>query len=190
MTVEPTRRLSPGEYLTHERTAETRSELYAGELFAMSGASRGHNLIVTNLVRVLGTQLLGRECELYANDMRVRIPQTSSYTYPDLVVVCGEPRFEDGELDTLVDPTLIVEVLSPSTADYDRSGKFEHYRTLPSLLEYLVLAQDRAHAELWVRQPDGRWLFSDVSSREAVLRLSSIGCELPLAEVYRRVLEV
>lgn len=188
MTIAPTRPLSPDEYLARERAAETRSEYYAGELFAMVGTSRKHNLIVTNLAKVLGEQLWDRDCELYTQDMRVRIPETDSYVYPDLVVVCGEPRFEDGQLDVLVDPTLIVEVLSPSTADYDRSGKFEHYRTLPSLAEYLVLAQDRAHAEQWVRQEDGRWLFADVSSRKAVLRLPSIGCGLALADAYHRVL--
>lgn len=189
MTVAPTRRLSVEEYLAAERTAETKSEYYAGELFAMTGASRRHNLIVANLMRVLGNQLLERDCEVYAADMRVRVPETDAYVYPDAVAVCGEPRLEDAELDTLLNPTLIVEVLSPSTADFDRGGKLEHYRTIESVAEVLMLAQDRAHAEHWVRQADGHWLFEETGSIEAVLRLESIECELRLTDAYHRVLE-
>ncbi len=189
MTVAPTRRLSPEEYLAHERTAETRSEYHAGEAFAMSGASLRHNRVVSNLMYALTTQLRNRDCDVLANDMRVRVPDSDSYVYPDVVVVCGEPRFEDGELDTLLNPTLLVEVLSPSTADYDRGGKLEIYRTIGSLAEVLVLAQDRAHAEHWVRQPGGHWLFEEAGTTGAVLRLGSIGCELKLADAYHRVLD-
>lgn len=191
MTVEPATpsRLSAAEYLARERTAETKSEYYAGEVFAMTGASRRHNLVVTNLVRALSNQLWDRDCEVFANDMRVRVPETDSYVYPDVVAVCGEPRLEDAELDTLLNPTLIIEVLSPSTADFDRGGTLEHYRTIESLAEVLILAQDRAHAEHWVRQPDGHWLFEEAGSTEAVLRLESIGCEVKLADAYHRVLD-
>lgn len=188
---EPTapQRLTAEEYLARERAAETKSEFYAGEVFAMTGASRRHNLIVANLVRVLGNQLVDRDCEVYAADMRVRVPATDSYVYPDVVAVCGEPRLEDAELDTLLNPTLIVEVLSRSTADFDRGGKLEHYRTVESLAEVLILAQDRAHAEHWVRRTDGHWLFEEAGSTEAVLRLESIACDLRLADAYHRVLE-
>ena len=182
-------RLSAAEYLARERTAETKSEYYAGEVFAMTGASRRHNLVVTNLVRSLTNQLWNRDCDVLASDMRVRVPETDSYVYPDVVVVCGEPRLEDSELDTLLNPTLIIEVLSPSTADFDRGGKLEHYRTIESLAEVLILAQDRAHAEHWVRQPDGHWLFEEAGSTEGVLRLESVGCELKLADAYHRVLD-
>lgn len=185
----PSRRLSAAEYLARERTAETKSEYYAGELFAMTGASRRHNLIVTNLMHVLTNQLWGRDCEVYAADMRVRVPETDAYVYPDVVAVCGEPRLEDAELDTLVNPTLVIEVLSPSTADFDRGGKLGHYRTIDSLAEVLILAQDRAHVEHWARQSEGHWLFKETGTTDAVLRLASIGCELKLADVYYRVLD-
>jgi len=191
MTAEPaaSRRLSAAEYLAHERAAETKSEYYAGELFAMTGASRRHNRLVINLAHLLTAHLWNRDCDVFANDMRVRVPATDSYVYPDVVAVCGEPRFEDAELDTLLNPTLLVEVLSPSTADYDRGGKLEIYRTIESLAEVLILAQDRAHAEHWVRQPDGHWLFEEAGSTEGVLRLESVGCELKLADAYHRVLD-
>jgi len=191
MTAEPaaSTRLSAAEYLARERAAESKSEYYAGEVFAMTGASRRHNLIVANLMRVLGNQLVDRDCEVYAADMRVRVPATDSYVYPDVVAVCGEPRLEDAEIDTLLNPTLVIEVLSPSTADFDRGGKLEHYRTIESLSEVLILAQDRPHAEHWVRQPDGHWLFEEAGTTEAVLRLESVGCELKLADAYHRVLD-
>jgi len=191
MTAEPIApgRLSAAEYLARERAAETKSEYYAGEVFAMTGASLRHNRVVANLMHVLTTQLRTRNCDVFANDMRVRVPETDSYVYPDVVAVCGEPRLEDAELDTLLNPTLLVEVLSPSTADYDRGGKLEHYRTIESLAEVLILAQDRPHAEHWMRQPDGHWLFEEAGSIEAMLRLESIGCELKLADAYHRVLD-
>ena len=191
MTAEPaaSRRVSAAEYLARERTAETKSEYYAGELFAMTGASLRHGLVVANLMHVLTTQLRNRDCYVVANDMRVRVPETDSYVYPDVVAICGEPQLEDAELDTLLNPTLVVEVLSPSTADFVRGGKLEHYRTIQSLAEVLILAQDRAHAEHWVRQPEGRWQFKETGMADAVLRLESIGCELKLADVYYRVLD-
>jgi Uma2 family endonuclease len=191
MTAEPaaSRRVSAAEYLARERTAETKSEYYAGELFAMTGASLRHGLVVANLMHVLTTQLRNRDCYVVANDMRVRVPETDSYVYPDVVAICGEPQLEDAELDTLLNPTLVVEVLSPSTADFVRGGKLEHYRTIQSLAEVLILAQDRAHAEHWVRQPEGHWQFKETGMADAVLRLESIGCELKLADVYYRVLD-
>jgi Uma2 family endonuclease len=190
MTAEPIapRRLSAAEYLARERAAETKSEYYAGEVFAMTGASLRHSLVVANLMHVLTTQLRNRDCNVVANDLRVRVPETDSYVYPDVVAFCGEPRLEDAELDTLLNPTLIIEVLSPSTADFDRGGKLEHYRTIESLAEVLILAQDRAHAEHWLRQPDGHWLFQEAGSTDAVLRLESVGCELKLTDAYHRVL--
>ena len=179
--------LSPEEYLSIERRSETRSEYLNGEVFAMVGASREHNLIVANITGELRQQLKGRPCELYPNDMRVKIPATGLYTYPDVVVVCGEPLFEDEHVDTLLNPTLIVEVLSESTESYDRGKKFGHYQTVGSLAEYLLVAQDEARIEQFVKRPDAHWLYSDTRSADGFLELSSIGCVLALKEVYDKV---
>ena len=187
MSAEPHRRVSLEDYLAAERLAETKSEYLNGEVFAMSGASREHNLIVWNLAGALHPQLRGRICEAYVGDMRVHIPATGLYTYPDLAVVCGEPRFEDGELDTLLNPTVLIEVLSPTTEGYDRGRKAAHYRTLDSLREYLLVSQEEVRVELFTRQEDGHWLLSEASRLEETVSLGSIGCALLLADVYERV---
>jgi len=188
MSAEPHLRISLEDYLAAERQAETKSEYLDGEIFAMSGASREHNLIVVNLAASLHAQLKGRRCETYAGDMRVHVPATGLYTYPDLVVVCGEPRFDDSELDTLLNPTLLIEVLSASTEGYDRGKKAAHYRTLDSLREYLLVSQEEIRVELFTRREDGHWLLSEASRPEETIPLASIGCALHLADVYERVL--
>ena len=178
--------VSEEEYLARERASDTRHEYYRGEIIAMAGASREHNLIVTDTVISLGVQLRQRPCELYANDMRLKIAVAGKYTYPDIIVVCGEPRFTDDYVDNLLNPTAIIGVLSPSTEAHDRGEKFEHYRTLASLREYLLIAQDRYHVDHFVRQEDGHWVPSAADGLEAVITLASIGCALPLAEVYEK----
>ncbi|MFL6201542.1 MAG: Uma2 family endonuclease [Thermoanaerobaculia bacterium] len=188
MATDPVRRFTPEEYLAFERRSASKSELVHGEIVAMTGASRRHNLIAGNLFAALHAQLRKeRGCEAYTTDMRVRIPATNLYTYPDVVVVCGEPRFEDGELDTLLNPTLIAEVLSKSTEDYDRGSKFANYRTLPSFREYLVIAQDRVHVEHHVREAEERWVLTEHDDPGACLELPSIRRTLALADVYDRV---
>lgn len=177
----------PEEYLAFERRSEEKHEYLAGEAFAMTGASREHNLIVTNVVAELRQQMKGRPCQVYPNDMRVKVDASGLYTYPDVAVVCGEARFEDEQVDTLLNPTLIVEVLSDSTEAYDRGEKFEHYRKLPSLAEYLLIAQDRPHVEQYVRQADGHWLLAEWHGREATARLPSIDAALALVEVYDKL---
>lgn len=190
MSVEPHRRVSIEDYLAAERRAETKSEYLDGEVFAMSGASREHNLIAVNVTASVHGQLKGRACEIYAGDMRVHVPATGLYTYPDVTVVCGEPRFEDGEeVDTLLNPTLLIEVLSPTTEGYDRGKKFAHYRTLESFREYVLVAQEEVRVELFTRREDGHWLLSEASRIEETLLLASIGCELRLADVYDRVID-
>jgi Uma2 family endonuclease len=179
--------LTPEQYLAIERQAEIKSEYLDGEMFAMSGASREHNLIVSNLARELGLQLKKGPCEIYVGDQRVRIPATGLYTYPDLVVACGDPQFEDDELDTLLNPTLIIEVLSPSSEAYDRGKKFEHYQMLPSLSEYVLVSQDEPRMEQFLRQDGNRWLLTVATGLEASIALPSIQCELALAEVYLKV---
>lgn len=181
------RYLTPEEYLTIERQSAIRSEYLHGEMFAMSGSSREHNLIVTNLSREISTQLRGRPCETYTNDQRVHIPSTSVYTYPDLVVACGEPRFQDQQFDTLLNPVVIIEVLSPNTEAYDRGEKFEGYRTIDSLKEYVLVAQDKPRVEHYLRQDGNRWLLTAVSGLDARVSLPSIQCELALAEIYERI---
>lgn len=191
--------LTPEEYLAIERKAETKSEYFNGEMFplrgmgkphdafAMVGVSREHNLITANIIITLGHQLRDKPSELYPSDMRVRVPATGLYTYPDVVLVCNEPKFEDDYFDTLLNPTLIVEVLSPSTASYDRIKKFGYYRTIESLSEYLLVAQDEYKVEQYVKQSDGRWLLEDISSLEGGIELTSIQCTLRLMDVYAKV---
>lgn len=187
MSSQPQTFLTPEEYLAIERGSETKSEYFNGEVLAMVGASRKHDLIITNIVSEFRQQLKGKPCETYTNDMRVKIPLTGLYTYPDVVVVCGEPEFEDEHVDTLLNPTLIVEVLSVSTESYDRIKKFGYYRTIESLDEYLLVAQDEYRVEQYVKQADKRWLLSDMRSLESSVELASIPCVLPLTEVYDRV---
>ncbi len=179
--------VTPEEYLTQERSAEYKSEYLNGEVFAMSGASRRHNLISTNLIREFSLQVKGRPCEVYGSDMRVGIRAANVYTYPDVTVVCGEAQLEDKHLDTLLNPTLIVEVLSKSTGSYDRRAKFGYYRTIASLAEYVLVAQDERRVELNTKQEDGRWLLTDFRSASDAIELASINCVLALAEVYDKV---
>lgn len=178
---------TPEEYLAAERAAETRSEYFAGEILAMTGASRAHNVIAGNIHGLMWTQLRGRPCEAYIGDMRVKVSTSGGYTYPDVVVVCGEPRFEDENVDTLLNPTLIVEVLSPATERYDRGRKLEHYRKMPSLAEYMLVAQDARRIEWYTRQESGLWFYGDTQEGQQTVELASIACTLSLDEVYDRI---
>lgn len=181
--------LPPEEYLAIERQNEYKSEYIDGEMVAMTGASRRHNIIGVNITRELSQQLRGRPCEIYANDMRVRIVSRReyAYTYPGMVIVCGEPQFEDGHLDTLLDPVVLIEVLPESTERYDRGKKFGLYRTIESLAEYVLVAQDEYSIEQHVKQAGGRWLLSDHRSPADVVELTSIQCTLALREVYEKI---
>ena len=178
---------TPEEYLAAERASETRSEYFAGEILAMTGASRVHNLIVLNIGAELRAQLRGWPCEAYVEGMRVNVTAAGLYTYPDVVVVCGEPEFEDEQVDTLLNPTLIVEVLSPSTERYDRGRKLEYYRKIPSLAEYVLVSQDARRIEWYTRQESGLWSYRDTEEGQLSVDLTSVDCTLPLDEVYDRV---
>ncbi len=187
MPVQPQRRYTPDEYLTLERKAEYKSEYVNGAIFAMSGASERHNVIVLNIGASLHAQFRNRPCRVYASDMRVKISQTCLYAYPDIVALCGEPQFDDAQKDILLNPAVIIEVLSPSTEAYDRGGKFEHYRKLASLAEYLLVSQEKPRIEHYVRQPDNLWLLSEASSLQDTVHLPSIDCSLSVADVYEKV---
>lgn len=189
MRVEPAEKSvwTPEEYLAWERVQPEKHAYFQGEIFAMSGASREHNLLVANLVRLLNQALLDRPCETYPSHMRVKVPATGLYTYPDVSVVCGEPRFEDDTFDTLLNPLVLIEVLSDSTERYDRGEKFEQYRTIASLRDYVLVRQDRVLVEHFAKQPDGGWLLHEVRAGGR-LDLVSIGCAIAVDEMYRKVL--
>lgn len=179
--------VSAKDYLRWERQAEGRSEYHAGQIFAMAGASRRHNRIVTNLSSALNVQLQSRPCNNYSSDLRVRIGNAERYLYPDIVATCGREDFEDDQQDVLLNPLLIIEVLSPSTERYDRGDKFLYYQTIPSLREYVLVSQDRRCFQVYRKQPDGRWLDESPSSSPLILRFESVDCVLTEAEVYAKV---
>ncbi|MYH83425.1 Uma2 family endonuclease [Candidatus Poribacteria bacterium] len=178
--------LTPEEYLAFERKAATKHEYLNGQIVAMSGASFAHNFITVNIATHLNIQLMNGECRVATSDMRVKVTEIDSYFYPDVVVVCGEPVPEDNVFDTLLNPTVIVEVLSPSTETYDRGEKFEHYQQIDSLKDYILISQDKIHVEHYCRQ-GSRWLQTEFQELSDVLSLRSIDCELRLQDVYRRV---
>lgn len=178
--------LTPEEYLAFERKATTKNEYLNGQIVAMSGASFVHNFITMNIANQLYNQLRGGKCQVATSDMRVKVTQTESYFYPDVVVVCGEPLSEDNTFDTLLNPTVIVEVLSPSTETYDRGEKFAHYKQVESLKEYILVSQDRARVEHYLRQ-ESKWLQNEFLKLDDVMPLISIECELPLQDIYTRI---
>ena len=187
MSTEPLRHLSPADYLAIERQAETKHEYVDGEVFAMAGASERHNLIVAHLVADLDAQMRGRPCRVYPGDLRVAVSVDGPFYYPDVVAVCEQPRLLDAERDTLLNPAVVIEVLSPSTEAFDRGLKFAHYRAIDSLQEVVFVAQDAVRVEHFARRPDGQWLLSERSTLDATVELPSIACRLDLARVYDKV---
>jgi len=187
MTTRPDARLTPEEYLRIERAAEGKSEYIDGEMFAMAGASARHVLIATNLVSELRDRLRDGPCTAYAADLRVATDRLRHYTYPDVVVVCDPPQFADENLDTLTNPKVIAEVLSDSTEKYDRGAKFERYRTVPTLTEYLLISQDRVHVEVYTRQTDEGWFLREWNDPHAEIDLVSLRCSFRVAELYAKV---
>jgi Uma2 family endonuclease len=178
--------LTPEQYLEIERAAEFRSEYLNGEMFAMSGASVRHGDIVNNLAAIFRAQVRGR-CRYYTTDLRLLIPATGLFTYPDLVVMCGEILYSGDREDIVTNPVVVGEVLSKSTANYDRGGKFFHYRSIPSLKDYLIIAQDSARVEHHAKQSDGSWLLREYSSLDDVVRITSITVEIGLRALYEDV---
>jgi Uma2 family endonuclease len=187
MSSQPKTRLTPEEYLAIEREAEFKSEYFDGEMFAMTGARENHNLICANITRVLGNQLVDRPCYLYPSDMRIKVASVEKYTYPDVAVVCGERIFEDETRDTLLNPMVIIEVLSKSTEGYNRGEKFEYYKLIQSFTDYVLVNQKPYRVEHFAKQEPGRWTYYDLTTAEDVLRLDSVGCEVSLKDIYLKV---
>lgn len=180
-------KVTPEEYLERERAAEFRSEYRNGEIVAMSGASRWHNRIVTNLVSGLDRCLGDGPYNVYSNDLRLTTGSRQLFTYPDVIVTCGNEQFIDNQFDTLENPIVIIEVLSKSTQKYDRGEKFTYYKTLASLMDYLLVAQDEIRIEHWTQVPRAGWSRSEVTDPTADIQLTSIEVSLPVHEVYRKI---
>ena len=183
----PIDKTTEDEYLLREPEAEYKSEYIDGRVTAMAGASEAHELIVWNWAAALGAQLAATPCRAFLGNMRVKVEAAQFYSYPDIAVVCEEPRYVDEKRATLLNPNLIVEVLSASTAGYDRGEKFSYYQKLPSLREYVLVSQDRMQVEQYVRQPDGSWRLQHRLSSRADLLTLGVGASISLDEMYRKV---
>jgi Uma2 family endonuclease len=183
-------RVSEDEYLRLDRAAEYKSEFLDGEIFAMSGGSLRHSLLASNWTTWMSNQLKGKGCRVFTSDARVRTAKTGSYLYPDVSVVCGGPQTHENSNDILINPQLVIEVLSPSTAGYDRGKKFERYREIESLRDYLLIHADSPHVEHFARQQDASWIFREYCGLEAAVPIASLDCIVGLAEVYSDVLDL
>ena len=187
MTAQPKLKLTEAEYLAIERNAEFKSEFFNGEMFAMAGANRLHNIANENLTLRIGMQLLDGPCRTLSRDQRVRISRTGLYCYPDLIIVCGPLEYSTEDPDTLVNPRVIIEVLSDSTERYDRTTKFQHYQQLPSMMEYVMVSQHQPMCERFSRSADGSWAFVAFVGMNAKLELTSVPVQVPLVDIYAGV---
>lgn len=185
---------SADDYLAFERQADERYQLVDGEIFAMAGESLEHSTICVNLIVGLGSQLRGKPCRVLSPNLKIRTGPMSArstkgmFSYADVTVVCGEPRFHDRHQDVLLNPNVIIEVLSPSTEAFDRGDKFRRYRTeLDSLTDYLLVSSERPLVEHYFRTDGERWLYTPAAGPTAVLELPNIGCRLALADIYERI---
>ncbi len=179
--------MTPGEYLACERRAEFKSEYFRGEVFAMAGGSAKHSLIAANFIREAGNGLKGKPCVVYSSDLRIKVSETGLYTYPDASIVCGGPQFDDEVRDTVLNPTMIVEVLSDSTEKYDRGRKSSQYRSLDSLTELVLISQNEPCVERYVRQDGGGWLLMEEKNLAGSVHFDSIASAIPMSEIYRNV---
>ena len=196
MTAVPKKKLTEAEYLAIERRAEFKSEFYQGEMFplqgpggplGMAGAKYEHNAVKENLVAELGNRFKGGPCRTLSSAMKVKVSATGLYTYPDVLIVCGQPAFEDEARDTLVNPQVVIEVLSDSTEKYDRGTKFRQYQQIPSLREYVLVARDEPVCERFVRQTDGSWVLTIVTGLAAEFAFATVPARVPLADIYAGV---
>ena len=176
--------LSELDYLSLEREAKERHEYYKGEIFAMSGASFKHNIIEDNVRVLLGSFLKGKKCRSFGSNLRIHIPKNTLYTYPDILIVCDEPKFVDDEFDTLINPSVIVEILSPSTANYDRGAKFDLYREIDSLKEYILIDSMTVHFVNYIRNSNNTWTLSETKTLESSFFITTVSLQTGLSEVY------
>ena len=189
MSALPKRLFTPEEYLDLEVKAEYRSQYVAGEIFAMAGAQPIHNEVLFGLLLALGTRFRGRPCKTYFQDVRLQVNTGDLYTYPDAMALCGEPKFETSHKPhALLNPQVIFEVLSPSTEAFDRGEKFMRYQRLESLTDYVLVSAERISVEHFVRQAEGAWTYRAYTQAADRLPLASVGCELPLAEIYDQII--
>ncbi len=179
--------LTPEEYLAIERKAEYKSEYVDGVMYAMAGGSPQHSLISSNVITLVNVRLWDSPCQVFNNDMKVRVPSSRKFHYPDVTVVCDKPQFADDEKDVLLNPLLIVEVLSDSAGDYDRNEKFEYYKEIESFHEYLLIAQDQPVVERFLKRPDGSWAGTRVEGVDQSVELLTIKCRLSLKNIYSKV---
>lgn len=187
MVAQPKPRYTIEQYLQLERASEQKHEYYDGEIFALAGSSENHNLIAAHILGILYEQAWKRSCKVYPSDMRVKIAKTKLYTYPDISIVCGTALFDDDVTDTLLNPMVIFEILSPSTEQYDRGKKFEQYRTITTLQGYILVSQDKHLVEQYTRQSDTMWLLTIHDTSESQVELRSVGCTLVLADIYEGI---
>lgn len=181
--------ISEEEYLAQERVSDMKNEYFQGEIFAMAGASERHNLIVSNIIGELHFQLKKTPCRVYPSDMRLKVQATGLFSYPDVMIVCGDIEFSDDKQDTLKNPDVIIEVLSKSTEGYDRGTKFEHFRRLPSLKEYVLISQNRKKIEKFSRITSPNWVLTETGKNLDRIELDAVQCWLELDEIYDKVLE-
>jgi len=188
MAANPERRYTLEEYFELERTSNERFEFWNGEVFSMGGASESHDRIVINLIVHLSMKLDSARCRVFSADMRIKVPSAPPYRYADFSALCGKAQFEEiGGVAALTNPQLLIEVLSPSTEAYDRGDKFTHYKSIPALHEYLLVAQHRTHVTQFTKQDDGSWKYDELNDLTSTVKVASLNCELPLDEIYRGV---
>ena len=187
MTAQPKHAWTVEAYLAFERESERKHEYFSGEIFAMAGASVAHNIITANIVASLHRHVLNRPCTVFPSDMRLKVVRYNLYTYPDVMVICGDIQYDEPHQDVVLNPIILIEVLSPSTENYDRGKKAQYYRTIPSLREYLLVAQDSQHIEHFTRHAEHQWLFSDLTSDDATFQLATLDCTVGMAEIYHKV---
>lgn len=175
------------EYLEHEETSECRSEYHDGEIIPMTGGSINHNQIIINLVIALTLSLKEQNYRVYASDLRLWIPRYREYTYPDVLIIQGEPIFQEGRQNTVINPSIIIEVLSKSTSSRDRGDKFTYYRSIPEFQEYILIDQYQVHIEQFSKTPEGNWLFKESDDEAGILTLVSANCQITHRQIYERV---
>ncbi len=180
-------KLTVQEYLAMERASEIKHEFYDGDIFAMTGGTAAHSLIATNFASEARAALKDRPCVVFNSDLRVKVNSSGLYTYPDVTIVCGQQQFDDDQRDTLVNPTVIVEVLSKSTAIYDRGTKSKHFRKIESLQALILVEQDSPVVEVYRRQPEGNWLLTEATELSESIAIQPLGIVIPLSEIYRNV---